>query len=103
MPPGAVGVSTWAGAAGCSLGISGGCAGARSVGKPLELAEEDSITPAAPIAPRRSISLRFKDIHTLPNEAHCLSFNGLMADNPFADVSHSTAFESRFTAPVVDL
>src|SRR3954468_18579871 len=71
-------------------------------GKTVELADEDSITPAALMAPRRSTSLRFKLITALPNEA-CLSFKGLMADNPIAIVSLSTAVRAHFIAPVITM
>jgi len=48
----------------------------------------------------RSKSRRFSDTRTLPNEAACLSFNGLMADNPFVHVALPIVQKARFTAQV---
>ena len=67
MPAGAVGARICAGAAGAggTGAPSGGVAGAISDGSTLELAAEESIAPAAPIAPSRNISRLFNDIPTL--------------------------------------
>jgi hypothetical protein len=63
-----------------------------------ELAEEEMIAPAAPAAPKRNISRRFNDTRTLPNEGRCLSFNGLMADNPYVQVARSIAVRAQLIA-----
>src|SRR4051812_28526149 len=107
MPPGAEGVST--------CGCGNGCAGNGASGSPLrsrfspndpmtlELAAVERIAPAAPYAPRRNISLRFNDTHTLPNEADCLSFKGLTADNPNVHVPSFIARDQRLAAGFTDL
>ncbi len=67
IPPGAVGASDGP-ASGCGGAIPGAlrtpksvAGGVRTPGNTLELAAEEMIAPAAPMAPRRNISLRFND------------------------------------------
>jgi hypothetical protein len=62
MPPGAAGVTI----CGCgTAGIAAGCGGSASDGRTLELAAVEMIAPAAPYAPKRSISRLFNDILSL--------------------------------------
>jgi len=60
-PRGALGVAMVAGWGGIGAGACGNSVGDRI----CELAAPDSNRPPAPAAPRRNISLRFNDIHTL--------------------------------------
>ena len=67
--------------------------------KTLELAAVEMIAPAAPMAPRRNISLRFNDTLCPPKtEASCLSFKGLMADNPYVHVARFIVPNAQFAA-----
>src|SRR4051812_12598624 len=101
MPPGAVGITDVCGCVANGLGAAGcGPSGVNTVGNTLELAAEERIAPAAPMAPRRNISLRFNDIQYPPGEAMLLSFNGLMADNLIVQVARPIAVGARFTAEV---
>ena len=62
------------------------------------LAAEDSIAPAAPTAPQRSISLRFKDKFSLRSLGPVVSAGRLIADNPGLKVAASIPPEARFVA-----
>src|SRR5260370_12081533 len=90
---------------GCAGAAGSGASGSTPVllrekllGKICELADDDRTSPAAPKAPKRNISRRFNDTRTLPNEAHGLTFNRLMADNPNVQVALSVPRWSRFAA-----
>jgi hypothetical protein len=69
IPPGADGVSTWAWGRGASGFVPACGVGINTDGKTLELAADDSMAPAAPMAPRRRISRRFK-VTDCPPEAN---------------------------------